>query len=72
MRSRKGGDQVIVKLYSDTDADGRFSKDELIFRVVAADDGIYDRLNGSTAQRLNGSTAHRGKLDGITKIARLA
>jgi len=50
LRSRKGGDQVIVKLYSDTDADGRFSKDELIFRGVAADDGIYDRLNGSSGK----------------------
>ena len=49
-KSRKGGDRVKVKLFSDLDGDGRFSKDELIFQGSADGDGIYDRLNGSTGK----------------------
>lgn len=49
-KSRKGGDRVTAKLFSDLDGNGRFSKDELIFKGSADGDGIYDRLNGSTGR----------------------
>ena len=38
-KSRKGGDRVKVKLFSDLDGDSRFSKDELIFQGSADGDG---------------------------------
>lgn len=41
---------VIAKLYSDLDGNGRFSKDELIFKGSAEGDGIYDRLEGSSGK----------------------
>jgi hypothetical protein len=47
LMSRKGGDRVLVKLFSDLDGNGRFSTDELIFGGSQDGDGIYDRLNGS-------------------------
>ena len=50
LKSRKGGDMVIAKLYSDLDGNGRFSKDELIFKGSAEGDGIYDRLEGSSGK----------------------
>ena len=50
LKSRKGGDVVIAKLYSDLDGNGRFSKDELIFKGSAAGDAIHDRLEGSSGK----------------------
>ena len=50
MKSRKGGNKVIAKLYSDINGDGHFSKDELIFKGSAVKDGIYDQLNGSSGK----------------------
>ena len=50
LRSRKGGDQVVAKLYSDLDSDGHFSKDELIFNGSATGDGIYDQLKRSSGK----------------------
>ena len=41
---------VTAKLYSDLDGNGRFSKDELIFKGSAAGDDIYDRLEGSAGK----------------------
>ena len=50
LRSRRGGDLVVAKLYSDLDSDGRFSKDELIFNGSATGDGIYDRIKRSSGK----------------------
>ena len=50
LRSRKSGDLVVAKLYSDIDGDGRFSKDELIFKGSAAGDDIYSRLKVSSGK----------------------
>ena len=50
LKSRHGGDVVTAKLYSDLDGNGRFSKDELIFKGSAAGDDIYDRLEGSAGK----------------------
>ena len=50
LKSRKGGDAVVAKLYSDLDGNGRFSKDELIFRGSAWGDGLRDRLEGSSGK----------------------
>ena len=50
LKSRQGGDAVIAKLYSDLDENGRFSRDELIFKGTAEGDGIHDRLEGSSGK----------------------
>ena len=50
LKSRKGGDVVTAKLYSDLDGNGRFSKDELIFKGSAQGDGLYDQLEGSSGK----------------------
>ena len=50
LRSKKGGDKVVAKLYSDIDGDGKFTKDELIFKGSATGDDIYDRLKGSSGK----------------------
>ena len=50
LKSRKGGDAVIAKLFSDLDGDGRFSKDELIFKGSAEGDGLHDRLEDSSGK----------------------
>ena len=49
-KSRQDGDAVIAKVYSDLDGNGRFSKDELIFKGAAEGDGIHDRLEGSSGK----------------------
>ena len=41
--SRRGGNHVIVKAFSDSDDNGRFSRDELIFSGAVRGDGL-DRL----------------------------
>lgn len=50
LKSRKGGDAVITKLYSDLDDNGSFSKDELIFKGYTEGDDIHDRLEGSSGK----------------------
>jgi hypothetical protein len=50
LKSRKGGDAVVAKLYSDLDGNGRFSKDELIFKGSADGDDIHERLEGSSGK----------------------
>ena len=65
LTSRKSGDMVIGKLFSDLDGNGRFSKDELIFKGSTEGDGIYDRLNGSSGKI-------RWDYDDCTPCARMA
>ena len=50
LKRRKGGDAVIAKLYSDLNENGRFSKDELIFKGYTSGDDIHDRLEGSSGK----------------------
>ena len=50
LKSRKGGDKVTAKIFSDINGDGRFSKDEIIFKGSAMKNGIYDQLNGSSGK----------------------
>ena len=50
LRSKRGGDAVVAKLYSDLDGDGRFSKDELIFKGASSGEDVYDRLNDSSGK----------------------
>ena len=48
--SRRGGNHVIVKVFSDRDDNGRFSRDELIFRGAGRGEDIVDQLRGSTGR----------------------
>ena len=48
--SRRGGNHVIVKVFSDRDDNGRFSRDELIFRGAGRGEDIADQLQGSTGR----------------------
>ena len=50
LKSRKGGDKVTAKLFLDIDRNGRFSRDELIFKGSAEDEGIYERLKESSGK----------------------
>ena len=48
--SRNGGDRVVVKVFSDTDENGRFSRDELIFQGTSSGEGLADQLRRSTGR----------------------
>ena len=48
--SRKGGNHVIVKAFLDTDGNGRFSRDELIFKGSSSGEDLADQLRGSTGR----------------------
>ena len=48
--SRKGGNHVIVKAFLDTDGNGRFSRDELIFRGSSSGEDIVDQLQESSGR----------------------
>ena len=65
LKSRKGGDMVIAKLYSDLDGNGRFSKDELIFKGSATDGAkaFPANVNVAAAVGLAGIGADKTKLE---------